>query len=288
MNNREPLVSIIMNCYNGEKYLREAIDSIYAQTYQNWEIIFWDNCSTDRSASITKSYDEKLKYFLAEQTTILSIARNCALRKVSGDYVSFLDCDDLYLPNKLKTQLAFMKSKGAVLSYGSWIKINERGEEIKKYVMKESFDNKFEEFLKGYYVNFQTLMIDNSYLKRNKISFDENLSFSPDFNIVLRIAYNSPVLAISEVLVKYRVHDNSMSSNKKADKINDFNYTINFFKSIGVEEKYKNYKYITLRAKYRLLLFDSFKERNYGAITVLIVKYLLSSIKEFFYKSKYG
>ena len=222
------IVSIIMNCYNSDKYLKEAIDSIYAQTCDNWEIIFWDNCSSDRSASIAKSYDGKLKYFLAKQTTSLGKARNLALSKANGDYVSFLDCDDLYLPNKIKTQLASMESTGAVLSYGGWIKINDRGEEINKYKLKEVFDNKFEELLTSYYVNFQTLMIDNSYLKKNNISFDENLSFSPDHNMVLRIAYSSPVLAISELLVKYRVHDNSMSSSRKADKINDFNYTINF------------------------------------------------------------
>ena len=288
MFSNSSIVSIIMNCYNSDKYLKEAIDSIYAQTCDNWEIIFWDNCSSDRSASIAKSYDGKLKYFLAEQTTSLGKARNLALSKAHGDYVSFLDCDDLYLPNKIKTQLASMESTGAVLSYGGWIKINDRGEEINKYKLKEAFDNKFEELLTSYYVNFQTLMIDNSYLKKNNISFDENLSFSPDHNMVLRIAYSSPVLAISELLVKYRVHDNSMSSSRKADKINDFNYTINFFRDLGVEEKYKNFRHITLRAKYRLLLLDSFEEMNYGAIPGLIVKYLLSLINELFDKFRHG
>ena len=61
-----PKVSVIMNCFNGERFLREAIDSIYSQTFTDWEIIFWDNASTDKSASIAKSYDKKLKYFLAK------------------------------------------------------------------------------------------------------------------------------------------------------------------------------------------------------------------------------
>jgi len=61
--NDQQLVSVIMNCHNGEKYLREAIDSVYAQTYKNWEIIFWDNYSTDNSAKIAKSYNDKLKYY---------------------------------------------------------------------------------------------------------------------------------------------------------------------------------------------------------------------------------
>jgi glycosyltransferase involved in cell wall biosynthesis len=277
-----------MNCYNSDKYLKEAIDSIYAQTCDNWEIIFWDNCSSDRSSSIAKSYDGKLKYFLAKQTTSLGKARNFALREAKGDYVAFLDCDDAYLPDKIEIQLAAMKKNNAALSFGGWIKINEKGEKLSEYKMKSNFGYEFETLLSKYNVNWQTVMFDNSFLKKNNISFDENLSFSPDFNLVLRIAYNSPVLAIDELLAKYRVHDNSMSSHSKVEKINDFNYTINFFKDLGVEEKYKNFKYVALRAKYHMFLFDSFEERNYGAIIGLILKYLLSLIKEFFDRFKHG
>ncbi|MEK7079138.1 MAG: glycosyltransferase, partial [Patescibacteria group bacterium] len=65
--NSVPKVSIIMNCFNGSKYLRESIDSVYAQTYRNWEIIFWDNASTDNSAEIAKNYDSRLRYFRSER-----------------------------------------------------------------------------------------------------------------------------------------------------------------------------------------------------------------------------
>ena len=72
----EPFVSVLMNCYNGEKYLQEAIDSVLAQTYKNWELIFWDNRSTDRSAEIFKSYnDHRLKYFLSHEHTDLGSGR---------------------------------------------------------------------------------------------------------------------------------------------------------------------------------------------------------------------
>ena len=107
----ELLVSVIMNCYNGEKYLREAIDSVYSQTYKDWEIIFWDNASTDRSAEIAKSYNSKLKYFRGEKTIPLGAARNKALEKCSGDYVAFLDCDDLWMEDRLKKQMELMLRK---------------------------------------------------------------------------------------------------------------------------------------------------------------------------------
>src|SRR3989338_4134513 len=75
----DPLVSVIMNCRNGERYLREALDSVYAQSYTNWEIIFWDNASTDGSADIAKSCGPKLRYFKSEQSFPLGKARNLAI-----------------------------------------------------------------------------------------------------------------------------------------------------------------------------------------------------------------
>ena len=79
--NAKPLVSVVMNCYNSDRYLKEAIDSVYAQTFLDWEIIFWDNASTDRSAEISKSYDDKLLYFLGNQHVSLGAARNLAFEQ---------------------------------------------------------------------------------------------------------------------------------------------------------------------------------------------------------------
>ena len=102
-----PLVSIIMNCFNGEEFLCEAIDSVYAQSYTNWEIIFWDNASTDQTASIAKSYDKKLKYFRTSKTTSLGEARVAATKKARGKYLAFLDVDDKKYWLKPKTISTF-------------------------------------------------------------------------------------------------------------------------------------------------------------------------------------
>ena len=83
----QPLVSIIMNCYNGQAYLDEALKSVVNQTYKNWEIIFWDNCSTDNSSKIFKKFEDKrFKYFLSKKHTVLYEARNLAIEKISGDF----------------------------------------------------------------------------------------------------------------------------------------------------------------------------------------------------------
>src|SRR5512146_2873876 len=106
-----PTVSVIMNCYNSARYLREAIDSVYAQTRGDWEIVFWDNRSTDESASIARSYDDKLKYFLGSEFMPLGAARNMAVQASRGEYLAFLDCDDLWAPEKLAKQIPLFESQ---------------------------------------------------------------------------------------------------------------------------------------------------------------------------------
>src|SRR4030042_399160 len=105
-----PLVSIIMNCYNSARYLREALDSIFQQTFKDYEIIFWDNQSTDDSSKIARSYGAPLKYFRGEEFLPLGAARNSAIEKATGKYIAFLDCDDIWLPEKLAKQVALLES----------------------------------------------------------------------------------------------------------------------------------------------------------------------------------
>ena len=123
MENNSSLVSIIMNCYNGEKYLKQSLNSILKQTYQNWELIFWDNRSTDNSKKIYKSFnDNRFKYFFSDKHTNLHDARNLALDKAKGDFIAFLDTDDWWLPYKLEKQIPFFKNEEIKLVYGNcWI-----------------------------------------------------------------------------------------------------------------------------------------------------------------------
>ena len=104
-----PKVSIIMNCLNGEQYLKQALDSVFEQTYDDWEVIFWDNASTDKSATIAKSYGERVRYFKSSVTHPLGKARNLAMKEAMGDFIAFLDCDDIWLPRKLEKQMPLFK-----------------------------------------------------------------------------------------------------------------------------------------------------------------------------------
>ena len=120
--NSKPLISIIMNCFNGDKYLSYSLESIQRQTYQNWELIFWDNFSTDNSKQIFKSFnDKRFHYYHANEHTTLSKARNLALDKCKGDFIAFLDVDDWWSLNKLEQQIELFADPSIQLVYGNFL-----------------------------------------------------------------------------------------------------------------------------------------------------------------------
>jgi glycosyltransferase involved in cell wall biosynthesis len=100
-------VIIIINCFNGSQYLQEAINSIYAQTFKDWCIFFFDNCSSDSSGEIAKSFNHQLKYYRHDHTIPLGHARKLAVEMTANqsEWIAFLDTDDIWLPNKLERQM---------------------------------------------------------------------------------------------------------------------------------------------------------------------------------------
>ena len=116
-----------MNCYNGEKFLFQSVESIINQTYTNWELIFWDNKSKDQSAKILKSFnDKRIKYYLTEEHSLLYKARNLALKKCNGEFISFLDVDDWWDPNKLQHQIKKFSDERVGLVYSKYWFVNQR------------------------------------------------------------------------------------------------------------------------------------------------------------------
>ena len=154
----QSLVSIIMNCYNGEAYLCESIESVLSQTYKNWELIFWDNKSVDKSAEIFKSYkDKRFKYYYAPQHTLLYEARNQAIEKSSGEFIAFLDTDDFWAKDKLELQIPFFKDLEVGVVYGNLFIVNEKLN-TKKIFLKRKKPRGFilNDLLKDYCTTVQT------------------------------------------------------------------------------------------------------------------------------------
>lgn len=129
------LVSIIMPTYNCGRFISESIRSVLAQTYKNWELIIVDDCSTDNTAAVVSSFsDERIQYYHNEHNSGAAITRNKALREARGRWMAFLDSDDLWLPEKLEKQLAFMQQNNYAFSYHEYGEIDESGEKTGVYV----------------------------------------------------------------------------------------------------------------------------------------------------------
>jgi glycosyltransferase involved in cell wall biosynthesis len=207
-----PSVSVIMNCYNGEKYLREAIDSIYAQTFTDWEIILWDDDSTDGTGEIARSYDEKLRYFKGKKAVSLGQARNWAMEKARGEFIAFLDQDDLWMPEKLEKQIPLFHTDdeiGIVISDTYFFNDNE--DIVKQLYLKKKPPTGFvfKELLKSYFISLETAIIRRKSLESLTYWFDERFTMIEEADFFRRISYTWKLAMVNKPLAKWRVHPES-------------------------------------------------------------------------------
>jgi len=210
-----PLVSIIMNCRNCGAYLREALDSVYKQTFKDYEIIFWDNQSTDDSGRIAQSYGKPLKYFRGEEFLPLGAARNAAIEKASGKYIAFLDCDDIWLPQKMEKQVALLESYKALgLVYSDCYLIDSVGTTGEKTFFHHSPPFRgmvFNQLFQSNPIALLTAVIIREALNKAG-AFNQKYEIGEEYDLWLRIAQYYPIDFIEQPLGKYRVHTQSTTS----------------------------------------------------------------------------
>lgn len=204
---QEPLVSVLMNCYNGENYLREAIDSVLAQTYRNWEIIFWDNQSTDRSADIFKSYkDARLKYFYAPSHTDLGGARARAWEHINGEFAAVLDADDVWLPQKLEKQVPLFEDPEVGIVISDSLHFNEKAAKPLYAGNYPPTGWVFEQLFTSYFVSLETLVVRRAHVGKLPRAFDPDFSSIADFDLVVRLSRVSKLALCPEILAHWRAH----------------------------------------------------------------------------------
>ncbi len=190
MKNNKPLISVIINCFNGEKYLDEALNSVLDQSYNNWEIIFWDNQSTDSSVKIFKNHkDKRFKYFLANKHTTLYEARNLAIEKSAGDFISFLDTDDIWKKNKLEKQINYFDSSNVGLVYSNFL-ILKKSIDKKKLFTKTKLPkgNIYKNLIDQYNIGMLTIIIRKKFYLKLSRKFDVRFSSIGDYDLILRLS----------------------------------------------------------------------------------------------------
>ncbi len=234
------MVSIIMNCHNSDEFLKEAIDSIFAQTFSDWEIIFWDNASTDQSAAIAQSYDSRMKYHYVEKLAPLGEARNLAIKKATGRYIAFLDCDDLYLPDKLLKQVELMEKGNYVFCYGSAIIIDETGKEIRRAPVHYESGFILPDLLSRYEINMQSVMLHRMLFENEGLSFPVHFQFGPDYDLFMDIASRFKVEVFKEYIVKTRVVSDSLSRKTLGCVSDELKYTLDRLmeRDCSIKKKY--------------------------------------------------
>ena len=222
----KPLVSIVMNCYNGQEFLYQALESIRAQHYTNWEVVFWDNQSIDNSAEIFKSYkDSRFKYYYAKTHTTLYKARNLAITKCGGELVAFLDVDDWWYSEKIGAQVVLFNNKNIGISCTNYIKINERRKNTTKVVAYSHLPSKdvLNNLLGDYFVHMSTLMVRKIAIDKLKYVFDSRFDIIGDMDFVLRLSKDWEMGSIQTPMAYYRWHDNNagyISNYKISDEFN--------------------------------------------------------------------
>lgn len=215
MQKNSPLVSIIINCYNGEKYLSEALNSVIKQTYTNWEVVFWDNTSTDSSSDIFKKYsckDNRFNYFYSHKHTILYDARNLALKKCNGDIICFLDVDDFWIPSKLEKQIKLFDDKDVGIVYGNFTVLTQSNKKTKvSFTKKLPSGYIIDELLNKYCVGLLTIALRAELVSNKKNFFNSEYHIIGDFDFVIEVAKKWKIIALQESIAFYRKHTNSES-----------------------------------------------------------------------------
>jgi glycosyltransferase involved in cell wall biosynthesis len=238
MNN---LVSIITPNYNAEKFISKTIESVINQTHKNWEMIIVDDVSTDNGVAVIQSFikkDGRIKLYQLEKNSGASVARNKAISIANGNFIAFLDSDDLWLPNKLELQLDFMLKNNFSITYTSYKIIEEDGTDTNKIIeCKEKLD--YNRMLYSNEIGCLTAIYNVDILGK---VFMPNLRKRQDYGLWLKILKKEKyAFGLKKVLASYRNQTASISQNK----IEMLKWNFKLYRTVEKLPFYKAFYYTT-------------------------------------------
>lgn len=211
---RDGLVSVITPTFNSANFIEETIKSVLSQTYPNWEMIIVDDCSGDDTEEVVSQYvreDTRIKYIRLEKNSGAAVARNKAMGEAEGEYMAFLDSDDIWTAEKLSEQLSFMQEHNVSFSCTDYEQISESGEKIGR-IIKTLPKANYNRILLDCPVGNSTVMYSVKELGKFEVP---NIRKRNDDALWLQILKKTQyIYGLNQVLVQYRIRNNSISSNK--------------------------------------------------------------------------
>jgi len=215
-----------MNCYNSSEHLREALQSVMAQTFTDFEIVFWDNCSTDESPAIANSFGERIRYFRGDHTVPLGAGRNLAIARARGKYIAFLDCDDLWDPAKLGGQVALFEANPRLGLVTTDTIVFDGKRELRRVFAssKPGRGMVYEDLIRRQWISMSSAMVSREALASltedpsawNGGWFDETLNVCEEADVFYRIAHDWELDYVDAPYTRWRVHGSSTTFRKFA------------------------------------------------------------------------
>ncbi len=203
-----PKVSVNIAAYNAEKYIKETIDSILTQTFQDFEIIIVNDGSTDKTAEIIESYgDPRIKFLQNEKNMNLVYTRNRALGESTGEYIAIIDSDDIAITDRLETQVKFMDEHRDIGVCGSWIQYFGAANSIVKY--PETPDEIKCMLLFNNVIAQPAVMMRRSLLEKHNLTYTR--IFAEDYDLWMKSSFCFNIYNIQKVLLNYRISEKSYS-----------------------------------------------------------------------------
>ncbi|MBE7145201.1 glycosyltransferase family 2 protein [Bacillus paranthracis] len=207
-------LSIIVPTYNASRFIEETIHSVLNQSFQDWELIIIDDCSTDNTVQKLNEFrkiDQRIRVKVLDENSGAAIARNTGISMASGRYIAFLDSDDLWVPRKLEKQLNFMKENNVAFSFTGYEIITESGEKTGKIIhVPKKID--YQGLLKNTIIGCLTVMIDTQQVGKIQMPNLRTRQDTATWLSILKKGFEA--YGIDEVLSKYRKVENSISSKK--------------------------------------------------------------------------
>jgi len=216
MRSKNPVVSVIIPTYNQAELLQKALDSVINQTFQDWEVVVIDNHSQDNTKEIVELMnDSRIKYVVFSNNGIIAASRNLGISLSNGDFIAFLDSDDLWYPSKLSTCLAYLKKGADAVCHGMWIRKD--GILERKYIPDQPYHNLYETLLfnGNSIITTSTVILNRHCLKKFGVfSEDVTIVTTEDYDLWLRLAKNNVHwIIIPEILGEYTMHSKNASNN---------------------------------------------------------------------------